>query len=236
MKFTKTGKIEFGLKTEEPRWLVLYVSDTGIGIPEEKHIIIFEFFRQADDSHTREYGGVGIGLAISKKIAEVMNGTLSLKSEPGIGSTFYFRIPVEMGYFRNAQMNDNKKDLSFPTLEGKTILIAEDDPASMILIKKYLAITGVQLIETVNGKEAIDNLDKNPDLILMDLKMPIVDGYTATRVIKSQRPDIPIIAITAYALSSDENKATEAGCDGIISKPVDQQILFGELLKYIFPK
>lgn len=235
VKFTKTGKIEFGLKTEEPGWLTLYVSDTGIGIPEEKHKIIFEFFRQADDSHTREYGGVGIGLAISKKIAEVMNGTLSLKSEPGMGSTFCFRIPTEMGPFKDYQMNNTENELSIPILEGKTVLVAEDDPASMILIKRYIANTGINLIEAMNGKEAIDNLDKNPDLILMDLRMPIIDGYTATRIIKSKRPEILVVALTAYALTSDQAKAFGAGCDGIIPKPVEKRILLNELRKLLLP-
>jgi len=234
VKFTKSGKIEFGMKTEEPGWLVFYVGDTGIGIPENKHKIIFEFFRQADDSYTREYGGVGIGLAISKKIAEVMNGTLSLESLPNKGSKFYFKIPVALPSFGNAQIDEYVKEIIIPKLQGKTILIAEDDPLSTELIKKYLANTGVELIEATNGKEAIKKLKANPDAILMDLHMPIMDGYTATRIIKSKKPHIPVIAITAYALSTDKNKAIEAGCDGVISKPIEQRILFGELQKLLF--
>jgi signal transduction histidine kinase len=136
VKFTKSGKIEFGLKMEEPGWLTFYVEDTGIGIPESKHEIVFEFFRQADDSHTREYGGVGIGLAISKKIAEVMNGTLSLESIPERGSRFCFRIPVAISNFEDIQIDDYHKEIIIPKFQGKTILIA-GHPASTLLIKNY---------------------------------------------------------------------------------------------------
>jgi PAS domain S-box-containing protein len=235
VKFTKSGKIEFGLKADEPGWLAFYVEDTGIGIPENKHEIIFEFFRQADDSHTREYGGVGIGLAISQKIAEVMKGTLSLESMPDKGSKFFFRIPVSISNLIISPIHNGNNKISIPDLLGKTILIAEDDPVSIDLIKKFLSSTGVKLIEAANGKEVIEKLNFNPDAILMDLNMPIMDGYTATRMVKSRRPDIPVIAITAYALSADKSKAAKAGCDGIISKPVEQRILFGELKKLLLP-
>ncbi len=233
VKFTKSGKIEFGLKMEEPGWLAFYVEDTGIGIPENKHEIIFEFFRQADDSQTRDYGGVGIGLAISKKIAEVMNGSLSLESIPKKGSRFCFKIPIVMSNFEDIQLDDYHKEIIIPKFQGKTIILAEDDPASTVLIKKYLANTGVKLIEAVNGKEVIEKLNTNPDAILMDLNMPIMDGYVATRIVKLKNPGIPVIAITAYALSADKTKATEAGCDSIMSKPVEKKILFGELNKYL---
>jgi signal transduction histidine kinase len=117
VKFTRTGRIEFGMKSDEPGWLIFYVSDTGIGIPEDKHKIIFEFFRQANDTHTREFGGVGIGLAISKKIAEVMNGTLYLESEPNRGSTFYFKIPAEITPFGNSQIFEPKNEISCCTFQ-----------------------------------------------------------------------------------------------------------------------
>ena len=232
VKFTKSGKIEFGLKKGEPDWLNFYVKDTGIGIPEDKREIIFEFFRQLDDSDTREYGGVGIGLAISQRIVEVMKGSLTVESVPGEGSTFYFRIPVIM-QSQDTKFIDTDKDLMIPDLEGKSFIIAEDDPVSTELIKNYLLPTGVKIVTVSNGKEVIENLSINPSLILMDLNMPVMDGYSATRKVKLKRPEIPVIAITAYALPTDQKKAKNAGCDGIISKPVDKHLLFEELKKHL---
>jgi CheY-like chemotaxis protein len=233
VKFTKSGKIEFGMQMDKPGILTFYVQDTGIGIPESKHEIVFEFFRQADDSYTREFGGVGIGLAISKKIAEVMNGSLTLESQPGAGSKFIFTIPVLVSQNVTAPVVDERKKVSPPVLQGKKVLIAEDDPVCINLMRIFLAGTGITIIEASNGKEAVERIDSNPDIILMDLNMPLLDGYEATRIVKSKKPNLPIIAVTAYALSSDKHKAMEAGCDGIISKPVDQRLLFGELKKHL---
>jgi PAS domain S-box-containing protein len=232
VKFTHTGKIEFGLISEKPGWLTFYVEDTGIGIPENKQKIIFEFFRQADDSHTREYGGVGIGLAISLKIAEVMRGTLDVESVPGKGSRFNFRIPATI-----STVDDSPEDLqdtfSLPDFSGKKIIIAEDDPMSMELIKKYLMGSNLTIIDAINGKEVVENFDDRVDLILMDLNMPVMDGYMATKAVKEMKSGLPVLALTAYALSSDKIKAREAGCDSIISKPVDKRILIEELKKYL---
>ncbi|MBN2274237.1 MAG: response regulator, partial [Bacteroidales bacterium] len=232
VKFTKSGKIEFGLQTEQPGWLTFYVKDTGIGIPRNKRDIIFEFFRQADDSHTRKYGGIGIGLAISKKIAEVMKGSISFESMPGKGSKFCFKIPVSISNVLSSPHEDESKKIIIPDFQDKIILITEDDPMSVDLIKRLLSNTGARLIEAANGEEAIEKLDHHPDIILMDLNMPIMDGYTATRIIKSRKPDIPVIAVTAFALSADKSKALEAGCDGIIPKPIDQRLLYSELNKH----
>jgi CheY-like chemotaxis protein len=232
VKFTKSGKIEFGLRKIDSGWLSFYVKDTGIGIPEDKHEVVFEFFRQLDDSDTREYGGVGIGLAISKRIAEVLRGSLRVESIQGKGSTFYFNVPVTLTNTDTQSKGDNR-EISMLNLYGKTIIIAEDDPLSTELIKEYLSNTDVKIIEATNGKEVTEKLNLNPDVILMDLNMPVMDGYTATRLVKSKRPDIPVIAITAYALSTDQNKAKEAGCDSIISKPVEINILYEELRNHL---
>ena len=128
---------------------------------------------------------------------------------------------------------DTDKDLMIPDLEGKSFIIAEDDPVSTELIKNYLLPTGVKIVTVSNGKEVIENLSINPSLILMDLNMPVMDGYSATRKVKLKRPEIPVIAITAYALPTDQKKAKNAGCDGIISKPVDKHLLFEELKKHL---
>jgi CheY-like chemotaxis protein len=133
-----------------------------------------------------------------------------------------------------ASIDEDQDKLIFtPDFNGLKIIIAEDDPMSMELVKNYLSGSHVTIIEAKNGKEVIDNVDDSINLILMDLNMPVMDGYMATKAIKLLRPDLPVLALTAYALSSDKTKAHEAGCDSIISKPVDKRILFEALKKYL---
>lgn len=235
VKFTENGKIEFGFQMKAPGWITFYVSDTGIGIPKDKHEIIFDFFTRVSDSNIKIYGGVGIGLAISKKIAEVMDGSLSIESEPGKGSTFWFTFPAEIASTYSPD-TEIAKSTHVPFLTGKIISIVEDDQLSMNLIRNFVRSTGAKVIEACNGKEAIDKLDECPDLILMDLNMPVMDGYLSTERIKLRQPDLPVIAITAYALSKDKTKALAAGCDSIISKPIDKDILFAELAKFLKKK
>jgi len=232
VKFTQSGTIEFGFHQNTPGSITFFVRDTGIGIPKNQHALIFDFFRQGDDSHTRIYEGIGIGLAISKKIIDVMDGSLNFESEPGKGTTFYITLPVKIdtSSVQNAELILQP---NFPVFAGSVILIVEDDAVSMNLIKTFVINTGATVVEANNGKEAIDKMIANPDLILMDLFMPVMDGYESTRIIKSKYPDIPVIAVTAYALSKDKSKAFAAGCDSIISKPVNKEILFGELTKYL---
>lgn len=232
VKFTQSGTIEFGFHQKTPGSITFYVRDTGIGIPTNQHALIFDFFRQGDDSHTRIYEGIGIGLAISKKIIDVMDGSLDFESEPGKGTTFYITLPVKIA---TSKVKDSEILLqpNFPVFEGKVILIVEDDAVSMDLIKTFVLNTGATVIEASNGKEAIEKMVAPPDVILMDLFMPVMDGYESTRIIKSKYPDIPVIAVTAYALSKDKSKAFAAGCDSIISKPVSKEILYGELTKYL---
>jgi len=235
VKFTQSGTIEFGFHQNTPGSITFFVRDTGIGIPKNQHALIFDFFRQGDDSHTRIYEGIGIGLAISKKIIDVMDGSLDFESEPGKGTTFYITLPVKIDTLK-AQNAEILSQPAFPVFAGKVILIAEDDAVSMDLIKTFVMNTQATVVEANNGKEAIEKMIEPPDVILMDLFMPVMDGYEATRIIKLKHPDIPVIAVTAYALSKDKSKAFAAGCDSIISKPINKEILYGELTKYLKSK
>jgi PAS domain S-box-containing protein len=234
VKFTQTGKIEFGFSMGKNNLITYYVRDTGIGIPKEKQNIIFEFFRQADDSHTRAFGGVGIGLAISKRITEILQGTLTIDTEQENGCTFYFTIPVEIdGAIEVKQTEISSPEVTIDLL-GKTVLIAEDDHFNMELIKVLFRNTGAAIIEAADGFKAVEMFRENRvDLVLMDLKMPHMDGYNATKIIKSINQQIPVIAVTAYALSQDKPKAYEAGCDAIVTKPIESKILFSEIKKYL---
>jgi len=233
VKFTDTGSIEFGFKMLKDNKLRFYIKDTGIGIPPDKQSIIFDWFRQGDDSHSRLYGGVGIGLALSRKIAQVLKGELTVESESGSGSTFFFTLPVELADSKTAVPSETPTQYIELNLSGKTILIVEDDPLSRSLLRTYLKKTSAITIEADEGSDAIrkwhDNL--SVDLILMDLKMPGMDGFVATHLIKSEKPDLPIIALTAYSLAEDREKALEAGCDSVITKPVDRSVLFNEIMQ-----
>lgn len=234
IKFTNSGSIEFGFNLRNHGKLMFYVKDTGIGIPKEKQAIIFDYFRQADDSHTRLYGGIGVGLAISLKITNVLNGELTVESEAGKGSTFCLIVPVEPAdtIITKETASQRKAELD---LTDKTILIVEDDPISMMLIRSYMQTTNAWIIEASEGAEAVRNCHAHPeiDLVLMDLKMPGMDGFEATSILKSQKPGLPIIALTAYSLTSDKLKAIDAGCNSIVTKPLDKSILFGEIKRLL---
>lgn len=223
VKFTSKGSVEIGYKLDPQRnrpHIEFYVADTGIGIKDNKHDLIFERFRQIDDSQSRKYGGTGLGLAISKKLVELLGGSIWLESKPKKGSTFYFTIPYNLPILEenDKQSFDSKKF----KWKGKSILIAEDEDSNFELIKAALTNSQIKIHRANNGEEAVDfiKLDKPTDLILMDIRMPKLNGYDATRQIKKVRSEVPIVAITAYAMSEDETKSLKAGCDRYLSKPI----------------
>ena len=229
MKFTLKGTIEFGYKLKNG-FLEFFVSDTGIGIPEDQLLKIFNRFYQVEHTETRQYEGTGLGLSISKEYIELMNGKIWLTSNPGSGSVFYFTIPYEE--FRNIQIIAQPADLlKIPEITGiKTILIAEDDNNNFRLIKQLLSGLNVEIVHACNGIEAVDicKSGRRIDLVLMDIKMPLMDGYEAARIILLNNRSMKIIVQTAYA--DDIAKSLEAGCVGFISKPFNRK-QFIELMK-----
>lgn len=226
-KFTESGFIEFGCTTVNNSFLEFFVKDTGSGIDKEYHNVIFERFRQAENEMTKMQSGSGLGLAISKAYIEMMGGSIHLKSEPGKGSLFYFRIPAKIA------VNEQKYNVETPAMvlnnfDNDVILIAEDDETNFYLLQAIFLAKSVKIIRAVNGREAVDICINNTNIsvVLMDIKMPEMDGLEATRQIKSFRPGLPIIAVTAHALSGDKEIALMAGCDGYISKPIIKDQLF----------
>jgi PAS domain S-box-containing protein len=220
LKYTKEGFVEMGY-TLLPETIQFYVKDSGIGIPKDKQKNIFEIFRQLDDSHTREYEGVGIGLSIAKILTENLDGNISLKSEVGKGSCFYVNFPFKVKKeVRESPKTPKVIDLSI--LYGKTVLIAEDDANSYELLEMYLKPWKIKILWAKNGLEAIDIYTKNRNinLILMDVKMPILSGYEATKEIKLMNPKVPIIAQTAFAINNEKEIALQAGCDDYVAKPI----------------
>jgi|GEM_PF-1915517 len=227
VKYTNKGDIVFGYKKEK-EVLHFYVGDTGIGISVELQEKIFERFRQAELGVTREYEGAGLGLSISRAYVEMLGGEMWVVSTPGHGSVFHFTLPFH-SMESNPSKTLNNKGAKLP--EDITLLVAEDDETSYVLLREIMENTGIRLYRAKNGEEVIEELKEHPevDLVLMDVKMPRMDGYRATQVIKNSRPTLPVIAQTAYASEEDRQKALNAGCDAYLAKPVDAD----ELMEWI---
>lgn len=215
-KFTSKGKIMFGYVLEDD-YLEFYISDTGIGISEDQFERIFDRFYQVESSASRSYEGTGLGLSITKAYVEFLGGKIWLSSIPGKGSTFYFTLPyIQSQRQYLSEMETAERNRENPE---KSVLIAEDDDNNFYLMKELLSDMNLKIIRASNGAEAVDAFRSGEkiDLVLMDIKMPIMDGYEATRQILEQKPEARILAQTAYA--DDEVKAIESGCMGFISKP-----------------
>lgn len=232
IKFTKKGRVVFGSRKLN-KHIEFYVRDTGIGIPEELHEKIFERFRQGDLVSTGEFGGSGLGLFIAKSYVELLGGKIWLKSQPGKGSEFYFTIPFKRS---SEKKKLQAKDPVVPVAERKTVLIAEDSFVNFMLLKEYLSGYNVNILHADNGSKAVELCKVNPeiDLVLMDVKMPVMDGFTATGLIREVIPDLPVIALTAYAQTGDRDKALQNGCNDYLSKPVERKNFLLLVNKYLF--
>jgi CheY-like chemotaxis protein len=232
IKFTKSGAVNFGY-IKNGSLLQFYVKDTGVGISEEQIKIIFDRFRQGSDPLTRAYEGSGLGLSISKSFIEMLGGKIWVESELGQGSIFYFQIPfIERKVVANPLVAKPEQEAApKPTV----ILIVEDDVNSLMFLKTLLKLEGLLVLDANNGLKAIEVVKNNPeiDLVLIDMKMPEMDGFDATIQIKKLRPDLPVIAQTAYALKEDVEKAKLAGCNDYILKPVKKQLLMEKIRKLI---
>jgi PAS domain S-box-containing protein len=236
IKFTEKGAIEFGYRIENKRDILFFVKDTGIGIPEAEIRYIFDRFRQVSSSFNKIYGGTGLGLSISKGLVEKLGGKIWAESEIKKGSAFYFTIPYKPGILlEKPTETDYSKTYNW---EGKTLLIAEDEEANFNLLATILDPTKVRVIRVKTGKDAIEKCkeDTSVDLVLMDMKMPDLNGFESTREIKLIRSDLPIIAQTAYAMSTDEENCLKAGCDDYISKPLRIDNLLSKIDKHLQEK
>jgi len=221
IKFTKEGEIKFGYKLKG-NFIEFFVKDNGIGIVPENHELIFQRFRKVVNSDSQKYRGNGLGLSISKALVEKLGGTISVNSELGLGSTFVFTIPYINKSEDHVAVELAKDPGEFNNLNTKTILIVEDEINSHTLIKELLSCTNVRLLHAWDGSEAVEHVKKRKDisLVLMDIKMPVMDGYEATKLIKKIRPKLPVIAQTAFAGNHNKTQVQEAGFDNYISKPI----------------
>ncbi|MFO7827289.1 MAG: tetratricopeptide repeat protein [Bacteroidales bacterium] len=230
IKFTDKGRIEFGFTHPSEDQIQFYVKDTGIGLDDKYQEVIFGRFRQIDEGATKKYDGAGIGLSIAKNLAGLLQGKIWVESTPGKGSTFYVKLPHINIKSENEFIQPNEFNW-----KNKNILVAEDKKMNFDMISETLSITNVNLIWAKNGKDALEKVktEDHIDLILMDIQMPVMDGYETTRQIKKIKENIPIIAQTAYALPQDSYKCIDAGCDDYIAKPISIDLFLNKINKFL---
>lgn len=226
IKYTLTGSVEIGFYRQNTD-VSMYIKDTGIGIAADKHSIIFEQFRQADDSHTRVFGGVGLGLSICDEIARLLGGEITVDSEEGMGSTFWFHLSgvvVE----QEVPVKGKTAAKGSSHLAGKSILLVDDVDDNLYLLNLMLTAAGAHVLTADSGRAAIGVIESEArvDVVLMDVKMPDMDGYEATRLIHEIRPLLPVVAQTAYAIAGDREEALSRGCAGYLSKPIKRETLY----------
>lgn len=235
IKYTETGYIQIGYTLKQTNMIQFYVKDTGKGIEKDKQNVIFNRFRQEDEGYTRSFGGIGLGLTITKELIENMGGSIWVDSETNKGSIFYFSVPKfiqkHLSHSTSASSTSNNRNINW---NNQTILIVEDDYSSFLFLQAVLKKTKANIVRATDGHKAIE-ICKNQhiDLVLMDLQIPNMDGYEATKKIKEFRKNIPIIAQTAHVLEEDKNKSIKAGCDDYIPKPIDKNKLLEILDKYL---
>lgn len=237
LKFTKQGAVNFGYE-QTNGMITFFVHDTGIGISRKSTELIFERFRQADPSVTTEFGGTGLGLSISSKLVELLGGKIWLESKEGKGSSFFFTIPYKRDGIEASQDKLESSGHSRLLSGKKLILIVEDDASNREYIDRLFKKEGFNTVHAVNGLESIELVKSNSSisLVFMDIKMPVMNGYDATRAIKSIRPELPVIAQTAFAMQSDREKAIQAGCDAYVTKPLVKEVLIEVLLEHLEKK
>jgi len=232
-KFTEEGQVELVLSANGKN-LMVEIKDTGIGIHKENRRIIFEPFRQGEESLTRKYGGTGLGLSLAKGLVELMGGSIQLKSEAGKGSVFSVTLPVvkEEKLKVKPELELKPEEMGI-RLNNRKIMVVEDEEINYLLLKGILSRHGAQLVRAKNGKEGIQRYQENPDidLVLMDIRMPVMNGLDATRALKKIKKDLPVIAVTAYTMPEDKTEAFKAGCDEFLTKPVKRDMLFSALSK-----
>jgi len=236
LKYTEKGFVQIGYELlEESNTVEFFIKDTGIGIPKNKHKEIFDRFNKIETNNSRLYRGTGLGLTITQNLVERLGGKIRLESEINVGSTFYFTLPLKKDensvYIDQKEVSINPND----SWVNKTILIVEDEESNFRFLEMLFKNKGLNLIHAENGVEAIEICKGHQklDLILMDIKMPGMNGLDATKQIKNLKTNLPIIAQSAYAMQNDEKISIEAGCDDYISKPIRKEKLFALINKWL---
>jgi len=234
VKFTDEGCIDYRYELKDGL-LEFCIKDTGIGIPPEMHKEIFKRFRQIEYNSVRKFGGSGLGLSITKSYIELMGGKIWLESLPGKGSSFYFTLPYKKVSQQTLAELKEENSSNSKNRESKTVLIAEDEDSNYMLLVAMLSSLKLNIIRAVNGVEAVYACHTIPnlDLILMDLKMPELDGFQATIQIKEFSPNLPVVAQTAFTSDDEIKKVFDCGCNDFISKPINKSLLIRKVMHYL---
>lgn len=237
LKYTKQGSVKLQIIRLDENLLQFEVADTGIGIPQEMQALIFQSFRQVEETHTRQFGGTGLGLAIAKHLINMMGGEIWVESREGAGSHFFFTLPLAEKASDVAKPKPAQHGLKTKTSrwENRYIIIAEDVEANFELMQALLKKTGINILWAKDGTEAIKifTWNKKIDMILMDIQMPVMNGFEATQHIKALNPDIPIVALTAFTFAENQEKIFQAGCDSFLPKPIKQNELIEMIDRYL---
>jgi CheY-like chemotaxis protein len=235
INYTDSGKIEIGCISRN-NFIEYYVSDTGIGISRSKHAVIFNRFEQADIYDTKAIQGSGLGLSIAKAYVEMLGGKIRLESEEGLGSTFYFTVPLNPGETKKImqQKQESTPKEGIPQIKDKKILITEDDEFSMEMMVYMLEKTNCELLKARDGLKAVEIFQKeHVDLVLLDIQLPGMNGYEVLRQIRSIDPRVPVIAQTAYAMLDVVQKIKDSGFTNYILKPASPQQLYSLITKHL---
>jgi PAS domain S-box-containing protein len=236
VKYTDRGHVHLSVSSHDvngARCIRFDVADTGIGIPAEKLDSVFELFMQMDTGKTRKYDGAGLGLAIPRQLAELLGGTLTVTSDVGIGSVFSLIIPAPDGVVVEKEPGAGSKPKAVKKFSGNVLLVDDYDGIRKTF-GRLLERLGLKVTMAENGREAVDLALSQPfDVVLMDVQMPVLDGYSATRMLREKGVDTPIVALTAHAMESDRQTCLDAGCNDYLSKPIDQDELLRVLRTYV---
>ena len=233
IKYTESGEVKYGYYLPDHHTVTFYVKDTGAGIPDNMKHLIFDRFKRLDQ--TRDVRGTGLGLSISKGLVELLGGTIWVEpNQNRAGSVFKFSLPFQ----ESEKQTENilSKEISKESLQftNQTILVAEDHEFSFVFLNQVLKNAGLKVVRAHDGKEVLRIVQKQKvDLVLMDIKMPVMSGYEATREIKKIAPEIPVIIQSAYVLPEEKEKAFQYGCDDYIIKPIDSRELFSKIHQHL---
>lgn len=233
VKFTHKGEVVMGCTLEGDQ-LKIYITDTGIGIAPEMHEKVFDRFVQADSSIQLNYGGTGLGLPIAKGYVNLLGGEVRLHSEPNVGTSVSVTIPVQATPNAKSKAVDNRDLKQGESHKNMVILVAEDEEYNYMYIEEIIKSINGEVVRAANGQEAVDICERNSniDMVIMDLRMPIMNGYEATQRIKKLRPSLPIVAHSAYKEPERHGDKLKGGFDDYLPKPLNQKILNGILSKY----
>jgi two-component system, sensor histidine kinase LadS len=236
IKFTEQGSVKVNTYQQglAQKKLFITINDTGPGIAEDQRISIFDSFRQLDGKDNRQHSGLGIGLALCHQLAKQMDGSLTVEPGNDMGTTITFALPLQIGESTQIEQPGNTAEMN---RRGRTILIAEDNPVNQMVLKGMLQQTGCMVLTANNGEQALHILESQPvDLIMMDCQMPVLDGFEATRIIRSNNTaysDIPIIAVTANAMTGDSTRCLTAGMNDYIKKPVNRKVVLNKVIRWL---